>query len=304
VCGVSGSGKSTLIIDILGRALAPKKHTTSVASEQIDPGRHRSIEGAPTKTLVVDQAKAGLVSPASFLGLDRPLRLLFAAGDDAAAQGITEKELRRSCSSCNGRGVDRIDMGFLPPVYSTCESCRGTGYLAEAWDIRRRGYSLPELSSMTLDEVFQLFGDVEALRIPLSAARSVGVGYLVLGQSGRTLSGGEAQRLKIAREMKKKTVSPTLYLLDEPTVGQHLEDVLRLSQVLHQLIDAGHGALVIEHHPQLLASCDWLIELGPGGGPDGGRIIATGTPDQLAMSDTPTSPYLRELLDRSFDDAI
>ncbi|MGB3714421.1 MAG: ATP-binding cassette domain-containing protein, partial [Candidatus Promineifilaceae bacterium] len=299
VCGVSGSGKSTLIIDILGRAIAPKKHTTSVASEQIDPGRHGSIEGAPTRALVVDQAKAGLVSPASFLDLDRPLRVLFAAGDDAAAKGITEKELRRSCSSCNGRGVDRIDMGFLPPVYSTCESCRGTGYLAEAWEIRRRGYSLPELSSMTLDDVFQLFGDVEALAISLSAALSVGVGYLVLHQPGRTLSGGEAQRLKIAREMKKKTSSPTLYLLDEPTVGQHLEDVLRLNQVLHQLIDAGHGALVVEHHPHLLASCDWLIELGPGGGPDGGRIIATGTPDQLAMSETPTSPYLREVLERS-----
>jgi excinuclease ABC subunit A len=301
VCGLSGSGKSTLIIDILGRALAPKKHTTSVASEQIDPGQHHSIEGAPAKTVVIDQTKAGLVSPATFLNLDRPLRLFFAGGEDAAAKGITEKELRRSCSSCSGRGINRIDMGFLPPVYSACESCRGTGYLPDAWAVCRRGCSLPELGSMTLDELFEIFGDVKGLSGPLSAAKAVGVGYLVLQQSGRSLSGGEAQRLKIAGEMKKKTSPQTLYLLDEPTVGQHLEDVLRLNQVLHRLIDAGHGALVVEHHPHLLASCDWLIELGPEGGPGGGRVIAAGTPEQLSMLGTPTAPYLREVLDRSIE---
>jgi excinuclease ABC subunit A len=299
VCGVSGSGKSTLIIDILGRALAPKKHTTSVASEPIDPGAHRSIEDAPSKTLVVDQAKAGLVSPASFLGLDQPLRAYFASSEAAAANGLTEKDFQRGCSSCNGRGVTRIDMGFLPPIYSACESCRGTGYLPESWDVQLRGHSLPALSGISLDEIFEIYGDIKGLEAPLAAAHSVGIGYLVLHQPGRTLSGGEAQRLKIAKELKKNSSSPTLYLLDEPTVGQHLEDVLRLNGVLHRLVDAGHGALVIEHHPHLLASCDWLIELGPGGGPEGGEIIAAGTPEQIASQETPTAPFLREALDGS-----
>ena len=299
VCGVSGSGKSSLIIDILGRALAPKKHTTSVASEQIDPGEHRSIEDAPSNTLVVDQAKAGLVSPASFLGLDHPLRANFAASEAAAANGLTEKDFQRGCSSCNGRGVNRIDMGFLPPIYSACESCKGTGYLPEAWDVQLRGHSLPELAGMSLDKIFEIYGDVKGLEAPLTAAHSVGVGYLVLHQPGRTLSGGEAQRLKIARELKKKSSSPTLYLLDEPTVGQHFEDVLRLNCVLHRLVDAGHGVVVIEHHPHLLASCDWLIELGPGGGPKGGEVIAAGTPEQLASLETPTAPFLREALNGS-----
>jgi excinuclease ABC subunit A len=297
VCGVSGSGKSTLIIDIVGRALAPKKHTTSVASEQIEPGQHSAIENAPSKTMVVDQTRAGLVSPASFLGLDRPIRALFASGDDAAALGLSEKDLRRGCTVCNGRGSIRIDMGFLPAVYSSCEICRGTGYLPEAWGVRLRGFSLPQIDAMTIDELFHLFEDIESLRVPLSAAMSVGVGYLVLRQPGRTLSGGEAQRLKIAKELKKRSSSPTLYMLDEPTVGQHLEDVLRLRDVFHQLRDAGHGVIIIEHHPHLLASCDWLIELGPGGGPDGGRIVATGSPDEIAAGNSPISPYLREVLD-------
>ncbi|HET6445465.1 MAG TPA: ATP-binding cassette domain-containing protein, partial [candidate division Zixibacteria bacterium] len=208
-------------------------------------------------------------------------------------------DFQRGCSSCNGRGVNRIDMGFLPPIYSACESCKGTGYLPEAWDVQLRGHSLPELAGMSLDKIFEIYGDVKGLEAPLTAAHSVGVGYLVLHQPGRTLSGGEAQRLKIARELKKKSSSPTLYLLDEPTVGQHFEDVLRLNCVLHRLVDAGHGVVVIEHHPHLLASCDWLIELGPGGGPKGGEVIAAGTPEQLASLETPTAPFLREALNGS-----
>jgi excinuclease ABC subunit A len=298
VCGVSGSGKSTLIIDILGRALAPKKHTTSVASELVEPGEHRSIDGAPSKTLVVDQSKAGLVSPASFLSLDRPFREIFANSDDAIALGLAEKVFRRSCSACNGRGVNHLDMGFLPPVYSPCDSCQGTGFLAESREVRLRGISLPELSAMTLDDIYDLFGEVSSLKNSLQAARAVGIGYLTLHQPGRTLSGGEAQRLKIARELRKKSISPSLYLLDEPTVGQHLEDVMRLNQVLGRLVDAGHGAVIIEHHPHLLASCDWLIELGPGGGPDGGRVIASGTPEEVSLLDTPTSPFVYEVLRR------
>ena len=297
VCGVSGSGKSTLMIDTLGRALAPKKQTTSVAREPLEPGVHEAIEGAPRRTIMVDQARAGVVSPADYLGLSQPLRALYAASDDAQALGLDEKQLARRCSVCNGHGSIKMDMGFLPDVHTPCETCRGTGYLPEAWEVRLRGLALPELIALTIDQVYDLWGDEETLARPLTAARDVGLGYLALRQPGYTLSGGEAQRLKIAGELCHKTPAETLYILDEPTVGQHLEDVARLTGVLHRLVDDGHTVLVIEHHSHVLAACDWLVELGAGGGPDGGRVIATGAPEMLADGDTPTAPYLREVLE-------
>jgi len=201
VCGVSGSGKSTLVIDTLGRALAPLKHTTSVAEQPVEPGQHEAIEGAPPRAVVVDQSRAGLLSPAAFLGLDQPLRALFAASDGARALGLDEKQLARSCSDCHGRGVITTDMGFLPAVRERCEACQGTGFVAEAWEVRLRGLALPEVFGLTIDEVFDRFGDVPALARPLALARDVGLGYLVLRQPGHALSGGEAQRLKIAREL-------------------------------------------------------------------------------------------------------
>jgi excinuclease ABC subunit A len=297
VCGVSGSGKSTLLIDTLGRALAPKKFTTSVAYEPIEPGAHDAIEGAPARTILVDQALAGMTSPADFLKLTQPLRRLYADSDDAQALGLDEEHLKRSCSVCGGSGTIRMDMGFLPSVHTLCETCRGTGFLPEAWDVRLRGLSLPEVFALTIDQVYELFGDMEAVARPMTAARAVGLGYLVLRQPQHALSGGEAQRLKIASELCRKTRTQTLYILDEPTVGQHLEDVARLVGVLHRLVDEGHTVLVIEHHPHLLTSCDWLVELGPGGGPDGGLVIAAGTPENLAATATPTAPYLREALE-------
>jgi len=301
VCGVSGSGKSTLLIDTLGRALAPTKQTTSVAYEPLEPGLHDAIEGAPARTALVDQARAGVTSPASFLGLMQPLRALYAASEDAQALGLDEKQLSRGCSVCKGRGSIKIEMGFLPDIHTPCEICRGTGHVPEAWEVRLRDLALPELYALTLDEVFDTFGDVEALARPLKAAQAVGLGYLVLRQPGQALSGGEAQRLKIARELARKGSSETLYILDEPTVGQHLEDVARLIEVLRRLVDAGHNGrntvVVVEHHPHLLAACDWLIELGPGGGPDGGRVIAAGRPEDLAQGDSPTASYLRAVLE-------
>jgi excinuclease ABC subunit A len=297
LCGVSGSGKSALLIDTLGKALAPKKHTTSVAREPMDPGPHDSIEGAPRRTIIVDQSKAGVRSPAAFLNLRRPLISLYAESDDAKALGLDAEQLGRRCSACKGRGSIRTEMGFLPAVYTMCETCRGTGYSPEAWEVRLHGVSLPELNSITIDEAYELFGDDERLARPLQAARDVGLGYLALHQPGHTLSGGEAQRLKIAKELCQKTLEETLYILDEPTVGQHLEDISRLIGVLNRLVDEGHTVVVIEHQPNLLAACDWLIELGPGGGPEGGRVIATGAPESLTSGTTPTAPYLREVLE-------
>ena len=188
-------------------------------------------------------------------------------------------------------------MGFLPDVRTECETCGGTGYRPEAWDVRLRGVALPQLDAMTIDQVHDLLGDDERLQPPLQAAQEVGLGYLVLRQPGYALSGGEAQRLKIARELSRRATPQTLYILDEPTVGQHLEDVSRLVGVLHRLVDEGHSVVVVEHHAHLLACCDWLIELGPVGGPDGGHIIAEGTPETVALAGTPTSPYLREILE-------
>ena len=163
--------------------------------------------------------------------------------------------------------------------------------------MRLRGVALPKIYDLTIDQAFELFSDEPTLARPLAAAREVGLGYLVLRQPGYTLSGGEAQRLKIAKELCKRADTGTLYLLDEPTVGQHLADVARLNGVLHRLVDEGHSVIVVEHHPHLLAACDWLVELGPGGGDDGGRVIASGTAEALAAGQTPIAPYLREVIE-------
>jgi excinuclease ABC subunit A len=297
VCGVSGSGKSTLLIDTLGRALAPKKITTSVAYEPMEPGENDGIEGAPERTILIDQTRAGVTNAADFLGLSHPLHTLFAESEDAQALGLDEKALTRRCSVCGGRGVVTLDMGFMPNIHSICETCQGTGFLPEAWEVRLQGLALPEVFGLTLDEIYTRFGSDARMSAALEAARQVGLGYLVLRQPGHALSGGEAQRLKIAHELSRKAAPQTLYILDEPTVGQHLEDVARLTGVLHHLVDAGHSVFVVEHHTHLLAACDWLLELGPEGGPEGGRCIAEGTPETVAQAATPTAPYLRRVLE-------
>jgi len=297
VCGVSGSGKSTLFIDTLGRALVRKSYSSSFAREPVEPCKHDSIENAPKRAFVVDQSRKGIRSPATFLGLTKPIQKIFADCDDAEALGLDERALSRHCSACNGRGRIRIDMGFLPDEYVECETCKGTGYRREAWEVRFKGVALPEINAMTLDEVYEVFKDEKRIMKILNIVRQVGLGYLVWNQPAYTLSGGEAQRLKIVNELYKETKNQTLYILDEPTVGLHMEDVARLVEVLNQLVDAGHTVVVVEHHPHLLANCDWLIELGPGGGPEGGSVIAEGSPEEVAEMDTPTAPYLREVLE-------
>ncbi|RPI85005.1 MAG: ATP-binding cassette domain-containing protein, partial [Chloroflexi bacterium] len=296
VCGVSGSGKSTLVIDTLGRTLAPKKQTTSVAYEPVAPGLHERIERAPERAILVDQSRAGLTSPAAFLNLNKLLRTRFAESEDAHALGIGEDQLSIPCSACSGNGFLSLDMAFLPDVRIPCETCLGSGFSPLSWKVRLNGLALPEAFGKTIDEIANLFSGDEDLLRPLKAAQDVGLGYLVLRQPGYALSGGEAQRLKIARELTRKAPPGSFYILDEPTVGQHLEDVDRLASVLHRLVDEGGSVLVVEHHTHLLASCDWLIELGPGGGPEGGSIIASGSPENIAAGSTPTSPYLREVL--------
>ncbi|MBN2532790.1 MAG: ATP-binding cassette domain-containing protein [Spirochaetales bacterium] len=299
ICGVSGSGKSTLLLDTIGRALAPKKHTTSVSHEDISPGPYDEITGAPPETVTVDQSRAHITSPLSFLGMDQSLVNLYAKSSDAYALGIGKKELSRPCTSCKGHGIVVTKMGFMPDVRATCELCRGTGRTAEAWQVKLKGVSLPELYSFTIDHVFELFQDLPQLSEKLKVLQDVGLGYLVLRQPGYSLSGGEAQRLKIAKELMKKTPRHTLYILDEPSVGQHMEDLSRLTGVLRKLVDAGNTIVICEHHPHLLAACDWLCELGPGGGPDGGKVIASCTPEELARTNTPTAPYIKSVMEGS-----
>ncbi len=301
VCGVSGSGKSTLMIDTLGRALAPKKQTTSVAYEPIEPGQHQAITGAPRRVLMVDQSKAGVSSPAGFLKLAKPLRDLYAASEDAQAVGIDASQLGRRCTTCRGTGTITLDMAFLPPVHQPCETCSGTGCIAEAWSVCLHGIPYPQVFELTIDQVFERFGEDERLRRPLLAAREVGLGYLVLRQPGYALSGGEAQRLKIASELSRSRpgrskTRETLYLLDEPSLGQHLADVARVAGVLRRLVKESGSVILVEHHPHLLACCDWLVELGPSGGPQGGYLVAEGPPEKLAAGQTPTAPYLRGIL--------
>ena len=286
-----------MIIDTLGRVLAPRKQTTSVAYEPVSPGKHDAIIGAPSRTLLVDQSRSGLHSPASFLGSTEPIRRLYAESESAQLLGVDRNQLAPDCSACGGSGRLTQDMAFLPDVHLPCEVCQGSGYSAEAWQIKLNGISLPDVFSLSIEEVWEEFGQERLLQLPLRAALDVGLGYLVLRQPGSTLSGGEAQRLKIAAELSKRTPKGTLYILDEPTVGQHLEDVSRLVEVLHRLVDQGGSVFVVEHHVQLLAACDWLIELGPGGGPQGGKIIANGTPEELAAGSTPTADYLRSALE-------
>jgi len=285
-----------MMIDTIGRALAPVKHTTSVAREPLAPGKHDKISGAPGRVLLVDQGKKGIQSPAAYLDIIAPLLKHYSESEDAAALGLAEKTIGKRCSLCRGRGMIRQEMGFLPDIYSECETCGGTGYTPEVRQVKLHGYTLPQVNRLTIDEVYRLFGNREGLTGPLKAAIAVGLGYLVLKQPGIHLSGGEAQRLKIAKELSRKANGDTLYILDEPTVGQHLEDVERLCGVLHCLVDAGSSVIVVEHHPLLLASCDWLVEFGPGGGPEGGRVIACGTPESIAKMNTPTASYIRHIL--------
>jgi excinuclease ABC subunit A len=298
LCGVSGSGKSTLAIDIVARALAPRRLTTSVASTPVDPGAHEGIEGAPTKVVHADQSPAGMRSPGAFLGVLNPLRRAYADSAEAAALGLEEDDLAPSCDACKGQGVIREDLGFMGSASTPCDACEATGHGAEVRQLVVRGASLPELERLTLDEVAERWDDLDAVTRPLRTASQLGLGYLTLAQGSPALSGGERQRLKLVKELARKTSKPTLYILDEPTAGLHTADVARLVDALDGLVRKGHSVLAVDHDPAFLACCDWLVELGPDGGPAGGRVVASGPPEQVAEGTTPTAPYLADELRR------
>ena len=286
---MSGSGKSTLVNEILYRSLAKMLYRAAD-----DPGAHRTIEGIDLvdKVIQIDQSPIGRTprsNPATYTGLFTFIRELFAMLPDARARGYKAGRFSFNvkggrCETCQGDGVIAIEMHFLPNVYVTCEECKGRRYNRETLEIKYRGKSIAEMLDLTVDQALPLVENFPPIAYKLRTLQDVGLGYIKLGQSATTLSGGEAQRVKLARELARRGTGRTLYILDEPTTGLHFEDVRRLLEVLGKLVDQGNTIVVIEHNLDVVKSADWVIDLGPEGGEGGGRVIAAGTPEAVAKS--------------------
>ena len=302
VTGVSGSGKSTLVNEILYRRLA---QVLSKAKER--PGAHEKIEGIEhiDKVIDIDQSPIGRTprsNPATYTGLFTPIRDIFAAIPESRLRGYTAGRFSFNvkggrCEACAGDGIIKIEMQFLPDVYVPCEVCGGKRYNREALEIRFKGKTISDVLDMTVEEALKFFENVPVAENKLRTLNDVGLGYVHLGQPATTLSGGEAQRIKLATELSRRATGRTLYILDEPTTGLHFADVERLLEVLHRLVDAGNTVVVIEHNLDVVKTADWIIDLGPEGGKAGGEVIAEGTPEQVARSRRSfTGRYLRELL--------
>lgn len=302
VTGVSGSGKSTLVNDILYRVLAKNLNRARVV-----PGRHTRVEGLENldKVVHVDQSPIGRTprsNPATYTGVWDRIRTLFAQTSEAKVRGYKAGRFSFNvkggrCENCAGDGTIKIEMNFLPDVYVKCEVCHGARYNSETLQVRFKGKNVAEVLDMPISEAVEFFEAVPAIHRQLSTLVEVGLGYVRLGQSATTLSGGEAQRVKLAAELHKRSKGRTIYVLDEPTTGLHFEDIKKLLSVLQGLVDKGNSVVVIEHNLDVIKSADYLIDLGPEGGSGGGRVIATGTPEDVATVDESfTGQFLRELL--------
>jgi excinuclease ABC subunit A len=305
VTGVSGGGKSTLVIDTLYKALARRLNG---AHEH--PGAHDRIEGAEhlDKIVDIDQSPIGRTprsNPATYTGAFTPIRDWFAGLPEAKARGYGPGRFSFNvkggrCEACEGDGVIKIEMHFLPDVYVQCDVCKGKRYNRETLEIAFKGKSIADVLDMTVEEGAEFFRAVPSIREKMTTLERVGLGYIHIGQPATTLSGGEAQRVKLAKELSRRATGRTLYILDEPTTGLHFEDVRKLLDVLHALVEQGNTVLVIEHNLEVIKTADWIIDLGPEGGSGGGRIVATGTPEQIAAAkDSYTGQYLRAYLARS-----
>ncbi len=300
VTGVSGSGKSSLVVQTLYPALLRRVHHVDAPALPFDAltgweGLHR--------IQVMEQSPYGRMSrsvPATYCGVFDPLRSLFAGLPEAKARGYSPDRFSFNvpggrCESCRGEGRLRVEMYFLPDVYVTCPQCGGSRYDEETLSVRFKGYSIAEVLQLTVSQAAELFRNLPAIRRKLKVMEEVGLGYLRLGQPGHTLSGGEAQRLKLARELNRSGRHPSLYIFDEPTTGLHPHDVDRLLGLLRRLVSTGHTVIVIEHDSHFIRCADYVVDLGPGAGPGGGRIIAEGpVPEVLACCDTPTTRALRQ----------
>ena len=305
VTGVSGSGKSTLIEDILHRALARHFYRARVI-----PGAHTRITGFEhiDKVIDIDQSPIGRTprsNPATYAGLFTPIRELFAELPEAKIRGYGPGRFSFNvkggrCEACQGDGLVKIEMHFLPDVYVPCEVCKGKRYNRETLEVRFRGLSISDVLELTVDDAVEFFQNQPRIHQKLQTLADVGLGYIHLGQSATTLSGGEAQRVKLATELSKRDTGRTFYILDEPTTGLHFEDVRVLLEVLHRLVDRGNTVLVIEHNLDVIKTADWIIDLGPDGGNRGGEIVAAGTPEDVALIEAShTGRYVRAMLPRT-----
>ncbi|HEX4978163.1 MAG TPA: excinuclease ABC subunit UvrA, partial [Nocardioides sp.] len=303
VTGVSGSGKSTLVNDILYTSLAKQIYNARTV-----PGRHRRIEGLDhvDKVIHVDQSPIGRTprsNPATYTGVFDHVRKLFANTPEAKVRGYLQGRFSFNvkggrCEACSGDGTIKIEMNFLPDVYVPCEVCHGARYNRETLEVHYKGKTIAEVLDMPIEEAVEFFEAIPAISRHLRTLVDVGLGYVRLGQPAPTLSGGEAQRVKLAAELQKRSTGRTVYVLDEPTTGLHFEDIRKLLLVLGRLVDQGNTVLVIEHNLDVIKTADWIVDMGPEGGSRGGLVVAEGTPEEVAG--TPgsfTGEFLKPLLD-------
>jgi excinuclease ABC subunit A len=304
VTGVSGSGKSTLINDTLFKRVAGQLNDASY-----DPAPCDRIEGLDhiDRVIDIDQSPIGRTprsNPATYTGLFTPIREIFAEVPEARTRGYEPGRFSFNvkggrCESCQGDGVIKVEMHFLPDVYVACDVCKGKRYNRETLEVRYKGKNINEVLEMTVEDAFEFFRNVPVVASKLETLVAVGLSYIRLGQNATTLSGGEAQRVKLAKELSKRSTGRTLYILDEPTTGLHFYDIEQLLVVLHRLRDEGNTVVVIEHNLDVIKTADWLIDLGPEGGNGGGKIVATGTPEDIAAKTSSyTGRYLKPVLER------
>ena len=302
VSGVSGSGKSTLVNDIVARELAAELNRATTA-----PGLHDAIEGVNLldKTIVIDQSPIGRTprsNPATYTGIFTPIRELFASTPEANVRGYKSGRFSFNvkggrCENCQGDGVIKIEMHFLPDVYVQCDECHGKRYNREALEIKYKDKTIADVLDMTIDQAAEFFNSVPNIARKLQTLVEVGLGYIKLGQPATTFSGGEAQRIKLATELSKRSTGKTMYILDEPTTGLHSADVKRLLGILQQLVEGGNSMIIIEHNLDVIKSADWIIDMGPEGGIGGGTVVACGTPEDIAkVPNSFTGKYLKKML--------
>ena len=304
VTGVSGGGKSTLVIDTLYKAAA-----RSLNGASDPPAPHDRIDGLDQidKVIDIDQSPIGRTprsNPATYTGAFTPIRDWFAGLPEAKARGYLPGRFSFNvkggrCEACQGDGVIKIEMHFLPDVYVTCDVCKGKRYDRETLEVRYRDRSIADVLDMTVEEAADLFKAVPSIRDKMETLKRVGLGYVKVGQQATTLSGGEAQRVKLAKELSRRSTGRTLYILDEPTTGLHFHDVAQLLDVLHELVDQGNTMIVIEHNLEVVKTADWIVDMGPEGGDAGGEVVAQGTPEQIARNPKSyTGQYLKPVLAR------
>jgi excinuclease ABC subunit A len=304
VTGVSGSGKSTLINDTLYLSAAERINRSPVS-----PASARTIQGLDQVDRVIDISQSPIgrtprSNPATYSGLFAPIRELFAGTPESRSRGYKPGRFSFNvkggrCEACQGDGVIKVEMHFLPDIYVACDVCKSKRYNRETLDIRYKGKNIHDVLDMTVEDALDFFTNVPVVKRKLQTLMDVGLSYVKLGQNATTLSGGEAQRVKLAKELSKRDTGRTLYILDEPTTGLHFQDIAQLLQVLHRLRDHGNTVVIIEHNLDVIKTADWIIDLGPEGGDGGGRLVAVGTPEDVAgVEASYTGAYLKNTLNR------